>query len=87
MPAATITCYIQPCAAKAAGTAWVDTSKTAVVRKNASSKKDAIIIISDAVSIAKAIGGEMVVKTIATSVMGERRPAGVKALQGVQVVS
>lgn len=89
MATSEIICYIQPCAgfAKAAGTAWVDTSKTATVRRQVSTKAEAEMVISEAVQIAQALGGNMVVKTMARAICGARRPAGVKALQGSRVIA
>ncbi|MEX3315662.1 hypothetical protein [Sulfitobacter sp. PS-8MA] len=85
--AAEIICYIQPVTAQAAGTAWVDTAKTASVRRTVTSKREAVKVIEEAKEIATAITGKMVVKTMARAIAGSRRPAGVKALQGSQVVA
>ena len=85
--AAEIICYIQPVTAQAAGTAWVDTAKTASVRRTVSSKCEAVKVIDEAKEIAAAIAGKMVIKVMARAIAGTRRPAGVKALQGSQVVS
>jgi len=89
MAASEIICYIQPCNgfAKGTGTAWADTSKTATVRRHIATKSEAESVIAEAVEIARAMGGNMVVKTIARAIYGARRPAGVKALQGSQVIA
>ena len=85
--AAEIICYIQPVTAQAAGTAWVDTAKTATVRRTVSNKGEAMQVIAEAKEIAAAITGKMIVKTMSRAIVGTRRPAGVKALQGSQVVA
>lgn len=86
--AAEIICYIQPAKAisKDAGVAWVDTSKTATIRRAITSKAEALQVIAEAKEIARAMGDDMVVKTMARSICGARRPVGVKALQGASLV-
>jgi hypothetical protein len=87
--AAEIACYIQPAAgiSRDAGVAWVDTSKTAVLRRRVTSASEASSVIAEARAVAAALGGTMVIKTVVTTAWdADRAPAGVKRLQGAAVV-
>ena len=81
-------CYIQPAKNIARDfdgseiAAWVDTGKTAVLRRSVSSKAEAVALIAEARDVAAAMGGNMIIKAISNTFCGGRRPAGVKALEG-----
>jgi hypothetical protein len=87
--AAEIACYVQPvtgfCAA--AAMAWVDTSKTAVLRRRVTTAAEAAGVIEDARAVAVALGGGMAIKTVVVTAWdADRAPAGVKRLQGTRIV-
>jgi hypothetical protein len=87
--AAEIACYIQPAAGicRDAGVAWVDTSKTAVLRRRVTSASEAAGVIEDARAVAVALGGGMAIKTVVVTAWdADRAPAGVKRLQGTRIV-
>lgn len=86
--AAEMICYIQPTTtvAREAGTAWVDTSRTAVVRRMVASKAEATQVVEEAREIARALGGSVAIKKLARAIPGARRPAGIKAMQGAEVI-
>ena len=88
MTAAEFICYVQPVTAKCeeAGAAWVDTTKTAVLRRTVASKAEAAALVGEARAMAQAMGGEWAIKKLARAIPGARRPAGVKAMQGVEAV-
>lgn len=80
-------CYIQPTVAVAAGTAWVDTAKTAVVRRMVASKSEADCVVSEARDIARALGGGFTIKKMVRALPGKRRFAGFNTLQGAEIVA
>lgn len=87
MPASEFICYVQPIVAKCeeAGAAWVDTQKTAVVRRVVATKAEALAVVEEARKIAKAFGGDCAIKKLARSIPGSKRPAGIKSMQGTEV--
>ena len=87
-PAADMVCYVQPIVTKCEGVAWVDTSKTAVLRGTVDSASEGRALIAAAERFADALGGEMMVKIIVNTTPGAARaPAGVKRLRGVRMVA
>lgn len=88
--AADFACYIQPIHTnrlKELGTAWVDTSKTAVLRRRVTSADEAIALVNEARQVAAALGGEMVIKKVVTTAWdADRAPARVKRLAGNEFV-
>lgn len=86
MIGAQITCYIQPAVAHCANTAWVDADCTTVLRRNVASLAEAEAVFAEARKVAAAMGRPVVLKKLVTTQYGNRAPAGVKRLQGSEVV-
>jgi aminoglycoside phosphotransferase len=87
--AAEVACYVQPVTGvcKAAAVAWIDTSKTAVLRRRVSSAAEAANVIAEARAVAVALGGGMAIKTVVVTAWdADRAPSGVKRLQGTRIV-
>lgn len=85
--AANVTCYIQPATGSCEFMAWVDTSKTAVVRRTVATKAEALAVIEEARQIARSLGGGYVIKKLVQTAAGaSRAPAGTKALTGNEVI-
>lgn len=85
--AAEITCYIQPAVAQCAAMAWVDTACTTVLRREVKSASEAASVIDEARKVASAMGRSVVIKKVVTTRFGNRAPAGVKRMQGNEVVA
>ena len=84
--AAQITCYIQPTTGACEFMAWVDTAATAVVRREVRTLAEAHEVLTEARQIARAIGRQVAIKKLVTTRYGDRAPAGVKRLQGAEVI-
>lgn len=81
-----MTCYIQPVKARCDFMAWVDTSATAVIRRAVKSAAEAELVLDEARNMARAMGRAMVIKKVVFTRYGNRAPAGVKRMQGSEIV-
>lgn len=84
---AQITCYIQPTTGHCEFMAWVDTSCTAVIRRSVASAAEAEAVFNEARNVARAMGRAVVIKKLISTQYGDRAPAGVKRMQGNEVVA
>ena len=84
---ATLTCYIQPTTAACEAMAWVDTSCTTVIRRAVTSAAEAAAVLSEARKVAAAMGRPVTIKKLVTTRFGSRAPAGVKRMQGAELVA
>ena len=84
---ANITCYIQPTTSRCDAMAWVDTGCTAVIRRVVSNAAEAEAVFVEARIIARAMGRPVAIKKLVSTHYGNRAPAGVKRMQGSEVVS
>lgn len=84
---ANITCYIQPTTAQCAAMAWVDTGCTAVIRREVKSAAEAEAVFAEARNVARAMGRPVAIKKLVSTHYGDRAPAGVKRMQGSEVVA
>lgn len=85
--AANITCYIQPTTAQCEAMAWVDTGCTAVIRREVTSAAGAEAVFAEARTVARAMGRPVAIKKLVSTHYGNRAPAGVKRMQGSEVVA
>lgn len=84
---AQITCYIQPATAHCEFMAWVDTGCTAVIRRTVATAAEADAVFNEARNVARAMGRAVVIKKLVSTHYGNRAPAGVKRMQGNEVVA
>ena len=84
---ANITCYIQPTTAHCDAMAWVDTGCTAVIRRVVTTAAEAEAVFAEARVVARAMRRPVAIKKLVSTHYGNRAPAGVKRMQGNEVVA
>lgn len=75
---ANIIIYAQPVKAAAAGTAWVDTSRTISFRRTVSTAQEGTALLGEAREAAEKLGGRWVLKALTHKIDGARRPANLR---------